>query len=110
MEEINLKAEVQHNMFLEVFPEKYFKLNGIKPRLIRKVNVKEITIDDYREDERYSSRDREPIHTIDFIMNNGEKITEWYENMSAYGIDDYDEVKRIRDARYKEIMEQLSEA
>lgn len=107
MEEINLKAEVQHNMFLEVFPEKYFKLNDVKPRLLRKVNIKEVTINDFRENEP-SHRDREPIHTIEFVMNDGEKIIEWYENMSAYGIYD-DDIKEIRDKRYKEIMKQLTE-
>lgn len=103
------KINIQHNMFIELFPQQWFKYEGINPKIVKKTDIKECYIEHFREECRWNDRDREPIHIITVVMNDGAKHQEWYSNLTAYGDYGMDDVKNIAGKRYEFIKQQLCE-
>lgn len=99
------KIEVQHNMFLVIYPEEYYEYFGIEPILIRKVDIGKV----YKINEREDSNERNPLYGIVIKMKNDEEHVEWYEDYRPELIEAGYIAEKIRDERFKNILIQLSE-
>ena len=101
------KLEVQHNMFIELLPEKYLKDEyGYEgPVIVKKTDIKKCHIEHFREECRHNNRDREPFHIITIEMKDGTKHEERYENLTGYGY--CGDVKELVLNRYAFIKQQL---
>lgn len=99
------KIELQHNMFLLINPEWYFKELLKRTILVRKIDIKQV----FKVNGREYNKERNPIYSIVIEMKNGTKYEESYESFRLLELGIERDPEAVRDERFREITNQLSE-